>query len=165
MKAEVEEQTLRQIATYIEKREGFSAEMLFSMYDEGDRDGMLTETELIAGLQSCKINVNQQLKRILLSIFDHNKDGMISKDEFVNAVSKYSKKAPITTADVKGELFTEKDKEDIVKVVNEDRRTKNVFEDFAFDESDQAIMERRKAEQIELIKNNDMPKEPMLGEF
>ena len=28
------------------------------MFDEGDKDGMLTESELIAGLQFIKINVN-----------------------------------------------------------------------------------------------------------
>jgi hypothetical protein len=50
MRAEVEEQTLRHIATYIEKREGFTIDKLFSMFDEGDKDGLLTEAELIAGL-------------------------------------------------------------------------------------------------------------------
>ena len=50
MRAEVEEQTLRHIATYIEKREGFTVDKLFSMFDEGDKDGLLTEAELIAGL-------------------------------------------------------------------------------------------------------------------
>jgi hypothetical protein len=59
MRAEVEEQTLKHIATYIEKREGFTVDKLFNLFDEGDKDGMLTETELIAGLQTIKINVNQ----------------------------------------------------------------------------------------------------------
>jgi Ca2+-binding EF-hand superfamily protein len=100
MRAEVEEQTLRHIATYIEKREGFTIDKLFNMFDEGDKDGQLTEAELITGLQAIKINVNQQLKRILLAIFDHNKDGTISKEEFFSKVSKYSTKAPITTDDI-----------------------------------------------------------------
>ena len=106
MRAEVEEQTLRHIATYIEKREGFTIDKLFNMFDEGDKDGQLKEAELIAGLQAIKINVNQQLKRILLAIFDHNKDGTISKEEFFSKVSKYSTKAPITTDDIQGDLYT-----------------------------------------------------------
>lgn len=118
MRAEVEEQTLKHIATYIEKREGFTVDKLFNLFDEGDKDGMLTEAELIAGLQTIKINVNQQLKRILLAIFDHNKDGLVSKEEFFAKVSKYTVKAPITTEDIKGDLFTQKDKEDLVQMVN-----------------------------------------------
>lgn len=58
MRAEVEEQTMRHIATYIEKREFMSVDKLFDSFDEGDKDGMLTEEELINGLQSIKINVN-----------------------------------------------------------------------------------------------------------
>jgi Ca2+-binding EF-hand superfamily protein len=85
------------------------------------------------------------LKRILLAIFDHNKDGMIDKEEFFSKVSKYSTKAPITTADIEGDLYTQKDKEDLVKMVNEDRREKAVYEDFAFDEEDSDVMARRKA--------------------
>lgn len=33
-------------------------EKLFAMFDEGDNDGMLTEEELVTGLQTIKINVN-----------------------------------------------------------------------------------------------------------
>jgi len=70
---------------------------------------------------------------------------MIDKEEFFSKVSKYSTKAPITTADIEGDLYTQKDKEDLVKIVNEDRRQKAVYEDFAFDEDDSDVMARRKA--------------------
>lgn len=39
-----------------------------------------------------------------------------------------------------------------MKVVNEDRREKAVYEDFAFDEDDQDVMARRKAQMAKLIK-------------
>jgi len=41
-----------------------------------------------------------------LAIFDHNKDGLISKDEFFEKVSKYATKAPITTDDIEGKFYT-----------------------------------------------------------
>ena len=42
----------------------------------------------------------------------------------------------IKAEDISGDLYTAKDKEDIVAMVNEDRREKKVFEDFAFNEDD-----------------------------
>ena len=89
---------------------------------------------------------------------------MIDKEEFFAKVSKYSTKAPITTADIEGDLYTQKDKEDLVKMVNEDRREKAVYEDFAFDEEDSDVMARRKAQMIELIKTKQMPVEKIRGE-
>ena len=50
MRVEVEEQTLRHIATCIEKRKGLTIDKLLSMFVEGDKDGLLTEAELIVGL-------------------------------------------------------------------------------------------------------------------
>jgi hypothetical protein len=41
-----------------------------------------------------------------LAIFDHSKDGLISKDEFFEKVSKYTTKAPITTDDIEGKIYT-----------------------------------------------------------
>jgi hypothetical protein len=114
------------------------------MFDEGDADGMLTEEELIAGLKSIKMNVTQQLKRLLMGIFDADQNGIVSKTEFFEKVSKYTKKEQIKTEDITGDLYTAKDKEDIVVMVNEERREKKVFEDFAFDEEDLDVRERRK---------------------
>ena len=92
------------------------------------------------------------MKRILLAIFDHNKDGLVSKQEFFDKISKYSQKAPITTDDIEGDLYTKKDKEDLVAMVNEERREKMVYENFGFDEDDKDVMARRKAQMIDLIK-------------
>lgn len=80
-------------------------------------------------------------------------------------MSKYSTKAPITADDIKGDLYTQKDKDDLVKMVNEDRREKAVYEDFAFDEDDQDVMARRKAQMAELIKAKQMPVEKIKGEI
>jgi len=41
---------LRHIATYIEKREFMSVDKLFDMFDVDEKDGMLTENELVQGL-------------------------------------------------------------------------------------------------------------------
>lgn len=48
-------------------------------------------------LEQIHVNTNQQLRRIMYSMFDANKDGKISKAEFKGKLDKYTKKAPITT--------------------------------------------------------------------
>lgn len=149
MRQEVEEQTLRHIASYIEKREGFTIDKLFSMFDEGDNDGMLTEEELISGLQAIKINVNQQLKRILLAIFDHNKDGLVSKEEFFQSISKYTKKTPIKAEEVfTGDVLTKEEKQQVADFYNEEVREKAVYEKDADDIDDEATMQRRKDQMV-----------------
>lgn len=50
-------------------------------------------------------------------------------------------------------------------MVNEDRREKAVYENFAFDEDDSEVMARRKAQMIELIKTKQMPVEKIRGEL
>lgn len=50
-------------------------------------------------------------------------------------------------------------------MVNEERREKAVFENFAFDEDDSDVMARRKAQIIDLIKNRKMPIEKIRGEI
>ena len=100
-----------------------------------------------------------------MAIFDHNKDGLISKEEFFEKVSKYTQKAPITVDDIEGDIYTKKDKEDLVTMLNEERREKAVFENFAFDEDDKDVMARRKTQIIELIKNKKMPVEKIRGEI
>lgn len=77
-------------------------------------------------------------------MFDHDKNGMVSKEEFFNAVTKYLTKAPITTDDIEGDIIGQKDKLDIVKMVNEDRIKPPVYEDFGFDADDINDMKRRK---------------------
>jgi Ca2+-binding EF-hand superfamily protein len=163
MRQQVEEQTLKHIATYIDKRADMSDWKMFSMIDTNN-DGMLTEQELMDGLRAIKVNVNQQLRRILLAIFDHNGDGMISKQEFLEAVAKYSTKKPLNDEEITGN-FTKVEKEKLKNFVNEERRTKQVFEENKFDEEDQEVMSRRKQEMIDLIKNNRMPVETINGEI
>ena len=94
MKEQVEEQTLTHIAKYMESN-GWDLNRLFR-YFNSDEDEFLSDTEFFDMLGIIHVNVNQQLKRILLSMFDTNRDGKISKQEFKAKLEKYTKKAPIT---------------------------------------------------------------------
>jgi hypothetical protein len=51
------------------------------------------------------INVNNQLLRILLAIFDHNGDQMISREEFTNLLNKYVQKKAITVDDINSNII------------------------------------------------------------
>ena len=94
MKEQVEEQTLTHIAQYMETN-GWDLNRLFN-YFNSDEDEFLSDTEFFDMLGIIHVNVNQQLRRILLSMFDQNRDGKISKQEFKSKLEKYTKKAPIT---------------------------------------------------------------------
>lgn len=95
MKERIEEQTLTHIATYMDKQ-GWDLNRLFN-YINTDQDEFISDTELFEMLEQIHVNTNQQLRRIMYSMFDTNKDGKISKAEFKGKLDKYTKKAPITT--------------------------------------------------------------------
>lgn len=101
----------------------------------------------------------------MLAIFDHNKDGLVSKEEFFGAISKYTKKAPIAAADITGDVMTNQEKEEVAKMYNEEIREKAVYEQNADDLDDTSAMEMRKAQMIELIKNKQMPVDKIRGEI
>ncbi len=95
MKERIEEQTLTHIALYLDKQ-GYNLNELFKRFNT-DQDEFLSDVELFEMLEIIHVNVNQQLRRIILAMFDTNKDNRISKQEFTSKLSKYTKKAPITT--------------------------------------------------------------------
>lgn len=72
---------MKHIATYIAKRPGQTIESLFDRY-ETDGDGCIDIDELTVMFKELEINVNNQLLRILLAIFDKNEDQRINKEEF-----------------------------------------------------------------------------------
>jgi len=116
-------------------------------------------------LEIIKINTNQQLRRIILAMFDANKDGKISKQEFTSKLSRYTRKAPITTQQIESNLISQKDKEELVEMFNEEYREKLVYENFDFDPNDREELARREAETIELVKNGKLPTRAIQGEF
>ncbi len=61
------------IATYIAKRPGLTIESIFDRF-ETDGDGTIDIDELTVMFKDLGINVNNQLLRILLAIFDHSGD-------------------------------------------------------------------------------------------
>lgn len=94
MKERIEEQTLTHIAVYLDKQ-GYDLNALFRRFNT-DQDEFLSDTELFEMLDIIHVNVNQQLRRIILAMFDTNKDNRISKQEFTSKLAPYTKKAPIT---------------------------------------------------------------------
>ena len=163
MRERVEEDTLTHIATYMDKK-GFDLNGLFR-YFNSDQDEYLSDTEMFEMLQIIHINTNQQLRRIILGIFDTNKDGRISKEEFRAKLDKYTRKAPITAEQIESNIIAEKDKKELVEMFNEENRKKLVFEDFAFDASDKDELARREAETIELLKKGPLPMKEINGEI
>ena len=97
-------------------------------------------------------------------MFDHNKDGTVDKQEFIDAVSKYLTKGPITVDDIEGDAIGKQDKEELVKMVNEARTKKPVYEDFSFDPDNLNATKSRKEEISQLIKSGKMPTEALKGE-
>lgn len=68
------------------------------------------------------VKANVQLRRIIVSMFDQNRDDKISKSEFTQALSKYTKKAPIT--EIESKIIAEKDKKELIEMFNEANREK-----------------------------------------
>ena len=81
--------------------------------------------------------------RIILAIFDKNEDQRINIDEFTQLLEGYVKKKPITTEDLKSNVFTEKEKTELVELYNEDIREKKVYEDFDLDHDDLKVIKKR----------------------
>lgn len=90
MKERIEERTLTHIANYIDKQE-YTIAQLFRRFNT-DQDEFLSDKELFEMLEIIHVNTNQQLRRIILAIFDQNKDNKISKQEFTSKLQKYTHK-------------------------------------------------------------------------
>ena len=73
-------------------------------------------------LELIHVNANAQLQRIILAMFDQNKDGKISKSEFVGKLKKYTQKAPITAEQIESNIIKEEDKKELVEMYNEEHR-------------------------------------------
>lgn len=71
MRKRIEEETMTRIASYISKRSGMTLEKLFNQY-ETDQNGNMDIDELTSMLTELKVEVNSQLVRIILAIFDHD---------------------------------------------------------------------------------------------
>lgn len=153
MKRRIEHQTLTHIATYLDKQES-TLTQLFNRFNTNN-DDYLSQEELFEMLEFIHIKDNVQRRRIIVSMFDKNRDDQISKSEFTQALSKYTKKAPIT--EIESKIIAEKDKKDLIKMFNEEHREKQVYEDFKFDETDKDELQRREEETIRLIKEGKLP--------
>jgi len=70
-------------------------EKLFEQF-ETDENGQMDIDELKNMLIELKIDVNRELVGIILAIFDHDQNQMISIEEFKEVLEKYVVKAPIT---------------------------------------------------------------------
>ena len=53
----------------------------------------MSDTEFFAMLEDIHVPLNRQLQRILLAIFDEDKNGVISKEEFTKKLKPYTIKA------------------------------------------------------------------------
>ena len=155
---------MQHIAKYIAKRPGTTIESLFDRY-ETDGDGCIDIDELTVMFKELDINVNNQLLRILLAIFDKNEDQRINREEFCKLLEQYVKKKPITTEDLKSNVFTDKEKEELKDMYNEEVRDKAVWEDFDFDHDDLKVVQKREQSALALIRAGEMPSETINGEI
>ena len=73
MRKRIEEETMTRIASYINKRSGMTLEKLFNQF-ETDQNGNMDIDELTNMLAELKVEVNTQLIRIILAIFDHDQN-------------------------------------------------------------------------------------------
>ena len=73
MRKRIEEDTMTHIASYLAKRPDLTLDALFERF-EVDQNGFIDIDELTKMFKELDINVNNQLIRILLSIFDRNGD-------------------------------------------------------------------------------------------
>lgn len=77
---------------------------LFEQF-ETDHDGYIDIDELTAMLKELKINVNNQLIRIILAIFDGSGDQKIDLEEFKSHLQKYLVKAPIDSKQIESKVI------------------------------------------------------------
>ena len=163
MREKVEEDTMQHIAKWMDKQD-CTLQQLFARFNT-DADEYLSDAELFEMLEAIHVPVNRQLRRIILAIFDKDRDNRVSKQEFNDRLGKYTKKAPITAADIGGDGIAQKDKEELAEMWNEEHREKAVFEDFGFDATDKDELARRENETVELIKAGKLPNEPIKGQI
>ena len=147
MRKRIEEETMTHIARYIAKRPDLTVDKLFDRF-ETDENGFIDIDELTAMFKELEINVNNQLLRILLSIFDRNGDQAIQKDEFKELLDKYCTKKAIGVADIQNKVIGTEDAKQLVEMYNEDIRDKQVYENFEFDYENLAAIKQREAQAL-----------------
>ncbi len=154
MRKKIEEDTMKHIAAYIAKKPGCTIESLFNEF-ETDGDGCIDINELTVMFRSLQINVNNQLLRILLAIFDKNDDQKINIDEFTSLLNKYVDKSQVDN--------TKTTKEKLI--VNFNDVSRKVNEDFNFDYNDFRMIQKRDQQAIALVRSGEMPYEKIEGEI
>lgn len=154
MRKKIEEDTMKHIAAYIAKKPGCTIESLFNEF-ETDGDGCIDINELTVMFRSLQINVNNQLLRILLAIFDKNDDQKINIDEFTSLLNKYVDKSQVDN--------TKTTKEKLI--VNFNDVSRKVFEDYNFDHNDVRVIQKRDQQAIALVRSGEMPYEKIEGEI
>jgi EF-hand domain pair len=154
MRKKIEEDTMKHIAAYIAKKPGCTIESLFNEF-ETDGDGCIDINELTVMFRSLQINVNNQLLRILLAIFDKNDDQKINIDEFTSLLNKYVDKSQVDNTK------TTKDK----LVVNFNDVSRKVYEDYNFDHNDVRVIQKRDQQAIALVRSGEMPYKKIEGEI
>lgn len=154
MRKKIEEDTMKHIAAYIAKKPGCTIESLFNEF-ETDGDGCIDINELTVMFRSLQINVNNQLLRILLAIFDKNDDQKINIDEFTSLLNKYVDKSQVdNTKTTKAKL-----------IVNFNDVSRKVYEDYNFDHNDVRVIQKRDQQAIALVRSGEMPYEKIVGEI
>jgi len=154
MRKKIEEDTMKHIAAYIAKKPGCTIESLFNEF-ETDGDGCIDINELTVMFRSLQINVNNQLLRILLAIFDKNDDQKINIDEFTSLLNKYVDKSQVDN--------TKTTKEKLI--VNFNDVSLKVYEDYNFDHNDVRVIQKRDQQAIALVRSGEMPYEKIEGEI
>jgi hypothetical protein len=62
-------------------------------------------------------------------------------------------------------VFTEKEKEELKDMYNEEIREKKVYEDFEFDHDDLKVVQKREQQALALIRAGEMPSDTINGEI
>ena len=104
---------------------------------------------------------NVQLSRVLLAIFDKNKDDKISKKEFVDKLEKYTTFAEVEAEVIESNIIGKKDAEELAEMFNEEHKKKHVYEDFKFSAKEKDHLLDREEETKQLLLEDRLPVKPI----
>jgi Ca2+-binding EF-hand superfamily protein len=102
MRKRFEEETLRSIAHYVNIRKEshrMTFDKMFAHFDVSG-DGKISADELLQMLKNLGQNVNEQLLKIVLAMFDHDGDQQISLSEFKQKLGPFCGVKPLETKDL-----------------------------------------------------------------
>ena len=171
---DTEVETLKALAAEF-KSKGYSMQEAFAHLDTNE-GGTITLPELQSALRAMKIQLGTQTLKNILHLFDTNGDNCIALDEFERQMSKYmgnsaavNGRADFISAasQIKGNIISDKTKEELAKDMLNERKQKVKFEDFSLKTGNNSAADKLKKEQmlIDSLKRGELATELINGEL